>query len=113
LRARRQFEEAIIELERALSDPALSTRAAYLIGLCYLDENRTSQAISWFMRGVNSPHATEAELSELFYALGQAHEQDRDAKEAILFFQLALGPTGRFRDAAQRMAALQQAFRRA
>ena len=112
LRARRQYEEAIMELERALADPSLRTRATYLIGLCYLDDHHTAEAISWLMRGVNTPQASEAELSELFYALGQAHEQGGDAKEAILCFQLSLGPAGRFRDAAQRLAGLQQALRR-
>ncbi|MFO0578442.1 MAG: tetratricopeptide repeat protein [Polyangia bacterium] len=112
LRARRQYEEAIMELERALAEPSLRTRATYLIGLCYLDDQHTAEAISWLMRGVNTPQASEAELSELFYALGQAHDQGGDVKEAILCFQLSLGPAGRFRDAAQRMAALQQALRR-
>jgi tetratricopeptide (TPR) repeat protein len=110
LRERGELAQAIAEFDKALADDAQGARAALLIGHCYRDQNRMPEAIAAFMRGLNMPGASESDLSELFYDLGCAHEQARDAKEAILFFQLALGPLGHFRDAAERITALEQSL---
>ncbi|WP_146140896.1 tetratricopeptide repeat protein, partial [Haliangium sp. UPWRP_2] len=112
LRKRGQYAQAIGELEKVLDDPMQGARAALLLGLCFREQNRFPEAIASFMRGVNMPAAREADLSELFYELGQTHELARDPKEAVVFFQLSLGSSGGFRDAAARIHTLQQVLRR-
>lgn len=112
LRKRGQHTQAICELEKVLDDPAHGARAALLLGICFREQNRFLEAIASFMRGVNMPAAREADLSELFYELGQTHELARDPKEAVVFFQLSLGSSGGFRDAAARIQTLQQVLRR-
>ena len=113
LRARGEYGAAIIEFDKALGDAAHGARAALMIGLCLRAQNHLPDAITSFMRGVNMHWASESDLSELFYELGSTYEQSGDAKDAILFFQLALGSTECFRDTAQRIAALQQSLHRA
>lgn len=111
LHARGEHAAAIHELDKVLEDATYGARAALMIGLCLRAQERLPDAIVYFMRGVNMHWTSESDLSELFYELGATHEQLGDAKEAILFFQLALGAAGRFRDTAQRIAALQQSLR--
>lgn len=111
-REHRDPERAIHAFEPLLRDRKLAARAALQIGLCYRDLGRVPDALAAFMRGVNLPTADDADLSELFYELAQTHAQSGDAKEAILFFQLALGQQSAYRDAAERIASLQESIRR-
>lgn len=111
LREHGQSAQAIAEFTKVLDDPAQGARAALLLGLCLREQSRFSEALASFMRGVNMPAATEADLSELFYELGHTHELTHDLKEAVLFFQLSLGSSGGFRDAAARISTLQQFLR--
>ena len=104
-------ERAKLAFEPLLRDRTLAARAALQLGLCYRDEGRLQDAIAVFMRGINVPIASDADLSELFYELGQTYTQVPDVKEALLFFQLALGRNQSYRDAAQRIAALQASLR--
>jgi len=110
LRGRGQLSAALVEFEKALLEPSLAARAALLMGRCLRDLQRIPEAIEIFMRGANLPKASETDLSELFYELGETHAQVKDAKEAILFFRLSLGKLGRFRDAEARIASLQQSI---
>ena len=77
-----------------MDDTTQGTLASLLAGRCWRPKKEWPKAIAAFMRGVNMPNASDAELSELFYDLGDTYTQLPDAKEALLFFQLAQG-TGR------------------
>lgn len=112
LRQRGELVAAIAEFEKVMDDPAQGTLASLLAGRCWREKKEWPKAIAAFMRGVNMPNATDAELSELFYDLGDTYTQLPDAKEALLFFQLAQGQAG-YRDAAERIARLQEELHRA
>lgn len=105
-------EHAIHQLRPLLSDATLGVRAALQVGQLYRSMRRLHEAIAALLHGVNRPAATQADLSELFYELGQTYALVPDAKEAILFFQLSIGRADSYRDAAQRIASLQDALRR-
>lgn len=105
-------EHAIHQLRPLLSDATLGVRAALQVGQLYRSMRRLHEAIAALLHGVNRPTATQADLSELFYELGQTYALVPDAKEAILFFQLSIGRADSYRDAAQRIASLQDALRR-
>ena len=85
-------------------------RAVRMIGVCLRDLDRLDDAILTFTKAVNLPQASESELSELFYELGATYEQLGNPAEAILYYQLALGSRGSFRDAPARIAHLQDAL---
>ncbi|HNN97303.1 MAG TPA: tetratricopeptide repeat protein [Pseudomonadota bacterium] len=112
LRQRGEVVAAIAEFEKVMDDTAQGTLASLLAGRCWRGKREWPKAIAAFMRGVNMPNATDAELSELFYDLGDTYAQIPDAKEALLFFQLAQGQAG-YRDAAERIARLQEELHRA
>lgn len=112
-REHNDFERAMSAFEPLLRDRTLAARAALQLGLCYRDQGRLQDAIAVFMRGINVPIVSDADLSELFYELGQTYSQVPDVKEALLFFQLALGRNQHYRDAAQRITALQASLRQA
>ncbi len=105
-----QHEQAIEMFEQARHDAKLCARAALMAGLCYRDLGRTAEAIASFMVGINTPEASEVNLSELFYELARSHELLARVGEAILFYRLSLGVTGFFRDSTERIAALQKSL---
>ncbi len=109
-RNRGQYEQAIIEFEKALCDTKRGARAALMTGLCYRDQNRIKEAIESFKLGIHMPGISDNDLGELNYQLGRSFEMLFDAKEAIHFYQSAMRRDGRFRDAAERIAALQKSL---
>lgn len=106
-RNRGQYGQAVSEFQKALADPKRSARAALMMGLCYRDQNQTKEAIEAFKEGIHMPGISDPDLGELHYQLGRSYEQLGDVGEAIHFYQLALKPLGRFKDADTRITALQ------
>lgn len=106
-RNRGQYAQAVTEFQKALADQKRSARAALMLGLCYRDQNQLKEAIEAFKEGVHMPGISEPDLGELHYQLGRSYEQLGDTGEAIHFYQQALKPSGRFKDADSRIAALQ------
>lgn len=106
-RNRGQYGQAVTEFQKALADQKRSARAALMLGLCYRDQNQLKEAIEAFKEGVHMPGISDPDLGELHYQLGRSYEQLGDVGEAIHFYQQALKPNGRFKDADSRIAALQ------
>lgn len=113
LRARGEVAQALAALDKLGLDDVYGAQVALLTGLCLRDQGRLPEAIAVLLRGVNMPAASESDLSELFYALGESQALAHDPKEAILFFQLSQGATGSFRDAQTHIDALQRVLRAA
>ena len=106
-RNRGQYGQAVTEFQKALADQKRSARAALMLGLCYRDQNQLKEAIEAFKEGVHMPGISDADLGELHYQLGRSYEQLGDIGEAIHFYQQAIKPFGRFKDADSRITALQ------
>jgi tetratricopeptide (TPR) repeat protein len=106
-RNRGQYGQAVSEFQKAMADPRRAGRAALMLGLCYRDQNQLREAIEAFKEGVHMPNLSDPDLGELHYQLGRSYEQLGENGEAIHFYQLALKPSGRFKDADARVAALQ------
>lgn len=106
-RNRGQYAQAVTEFQKALADQKRAARAALMLGLCYRDQNQLKEAIEAFKEGVHMPGISDPDLGELHYQLGRSYEQLGDIGEAIHFYQQALKPNGRFKDADSRIAALQ------
>lgn len=106
-RNRGQYGQAVSEFQKALADQKRAARAALMLGLCYRDQNQLKEAIEAFKEGVHMPGISDPDLGELHYQLGRSYEQLGDVGEAIHFYQQALKPNGRFKDADSRIAALQ------
>lgn len=105
-----QLERAIGMFEQAIGDPTHGAVAALMAGICYRDLKRFEQAVDSFKRGINLPDVSDATLSELFYELGDTYELVGELREAILHYQLSLGTAGSYRDAAERITALQESL---
>jgi tetratricopeptide (TPR) repeat protein len=108
LRNRGQYEQAIAEFEKCLSDDRRAARATLMIGLCHRDQNRVRDAVEAFKLGIHMPGVGDGDLAELNYQLGRSYELLSDPREAIHFYQAAMKRDGRFRDAADRIAVLQR-----
>lgn len=110
LRLAGKYEQAISLYHQVSSDPTYGVSAVRMIGLCLRDLDRLDAAVLMLTKAVNLPQTSETELTELFYELGATYEQLNNPAEAILYYQLSLGSRGSFRDATQRIAALQDAL---
>ncbi|HNN93197.1 MAG TPA: tetratricopeptide repeat protein [Pseudomonadota bacterium] len=110
LRNRGQYEQAITEFEKCLGDERRAARATLMIGLCHRDQNRVRDAVEAFKLGIHMPGVGEGDLAELNYQLGRSYELLSDAREAIHFYSAAIRRDGRFRDATDRIAALQKSL---
>ncbi|MFO0573386.1 MAG: tetratricopeptide repeat protein [Polyangia bacterium] len=102
-----KYAQAIAEFQKAMSDHKKAPRAALMLGLCHRDQGQIKEAIEVFKEGIHLPGIADADLSELNYQLGRSYEMLGDSKEATYFFTQAQRPTGKFKDAAERVAALQ------
>ena len=103
------YAEAIAMLDKARDDATWGVPAALLSGLSHRAQGAAQEAIAAFRRGIDRPEASDADLSRLYYELGATFEKLGQAEEALLYYQLSLGATGTFYDAAERIAALQEA----
>lgn len=110
LRGLEQFEQAMPCFQTACADPAYSVAGLLMIGLCYRDLDRLTDAVRVFLQAINLPQARDSELSELFYELGVTYELLANPAEAILYLQLSLGAAGEYRDAGAKIGRLQEAI---
>lgn len=99
--------QAIDLFDKARSDATCGVMAALMAGLCYREIESFDDAIESFTFAINRPEISDSDLSWLYYEFGVTYELLKNAREAILYYQLSLGATGAFRDAEQRIAGLQ------
>jgi tetratricopeptide (TPR) repeat protein len=102
-----KYAQAIAEFQKAMSDHKKAPRAALMLGLCHRDQGQVKEAVEVFKEGIHLPGIADADLSELHYQLGRSYEMLGDAKEATYFYTQAQRPTGKFKDSAERIVALQ------
>lgn len=99
--------QAIDMFDKARGDATCGVMAALMAGLCYREIESFDDAIASFTFAINRPEISDSDLSWLYYEFGITYELLKNAREAILYYQLSLGATGSFRDAEQRIAGLQ------
>lgn len=102
-----KYAQAIAEFQKAMSDHKKAPRAALMLGLCHRDQGQIKEAVEVFKEGIHLPGIADTDLSELHYQLGRSYEMLGDAKEATYFYTQAQRPTGKFKDSAERIVALQ------
>ncbi len=101
-----RFAEAVDTLRKVPPDPVLGARAALLLGRALFENGSAKEAIETLFQGVSLPNVSEEDLSELMYVLAEFHAKMGDFREAILCYELSMGPRGQFRDAATKVSSL-------
>ncbi|MEM1414234.1 MAG: tetratricopeptide repeat protein, partial [Myxococcota bacterium] len=102
------FPDAIAEFELAMKNPRRECMCHTMIGLCYVEQARLTEAIGHFKRGLYAEHKTEREDLGLYYELGRAYELLEDREEALHYFQRVLRRAPDFPGVRARVDALQR-----
>lgn len=81
------FADAIREFEQATQSGEKAIGALTMMGICALSMGDQAQALSHFLRGLNSESVTADEALALRFEIGAAYEQMGRGREAIKFFE--------------------------
>lgn len=100
------IEDAMKEFELAMRNPQRECICQTMIGLCYMEQGKTTDAISRFKRGLYAEAKTEREEMGLYFELGHAYELLQDPKEALYYFQKVAKREPDFREVDRRIANL-------
>ena len=99
-------EDAITEFQIAMKSPEREVLCHMMIGLCYADQQRYSDAIAQFKSGLYVEGIEERQSTALYFELGHAYEQLSDPQEALFYYEKVSRRDPGFRDVAERIARL-------
>jgi len=84
------FDAALREFEKLSSDSRREVYALMMMGECYESKGALPEAIVNYKKALNRPGISEAETTQVYYALGKVFEALPDAREALYFFDKVL-----------------------
>jgi pilus assembly protein FimV len=102
------IEDAMCEFEIASHDAKRRISALSLIGLCHVEKDQYSDAISYFKKALNEPSILDQEKIGLFYEIGRAFEMQKDLTQALAFYQQVQQRDAQFRDIGARVEYLKR-----
>ncbi len=105
------FEEAIEEFRLAAKDPARRATCNGLMALCFLRKGQAEQAIAELTRALALPGLAPEEQHALRYDLATAYEEAGQEDRALEVLEGLVAQAPSFREAAGRVAALQDRLR--
>jgi len=105
------LDEAIAEFQKSLRGPEHRVRTYEALGQCFLEKQQLQVAATILGRALNEPGVTDDQLVGVLYLLGYASEALMQWDAAVGYYQRVFAVDIRFRDAAQRLAALERAPR--
>lgn len=97
------YDDAIREFEHAAASDDKAIGALTMMGLCALAAGDSAQALSHFLRGINSDHVTPEESLALRFEIGLAYESMGRLREAVKFFEKVDSIDPEFRGVADRL----------
>ena len=100
------FDEAIAEFRVASRAPERKVDSLVLQGLCYREKGDTEKAMAVLKTGMGIRGLSRDELLTLKYELALLHEGSGNNDEALTLFKEIAAVNGRFRETAQKLAAL-------
>ncbi|MBX3248838.1 MAG: tetratricopeptide repeat protein [Myxococcales bacterium] len=81
------IDDAKKAFELAMRNPQRECLCHTMIGLCLMEQNKPTDAISRFKKGLYAEQKTEREELGLYFELGNAYELLQDPKEALYYYQ--------------------------
>ena len=101
------LDEAIAEFQKALRASPQRTPVLEALGACFLDKGQPAIAATVLRRALSEPGATDDVLLGVLYLLAESAVARGDQAEAVACLERVVGVDIGFRDAANRLAALQ------
>jgi len=104
-----QYENAIDVFEKLLSqkiEPSHGDRYHFWMGVCYLDLNKTNQAVKEFTKVLGYSHSDKVE--EAYFMMGQCYERTGAKKSAKMTYEkmLQIYPQGNLKQVVEKKLAL-------
>ena len=103
------LDEAIAEFQKALGSPTNRLPTYEALGQCFLEKGQFKLASSILSRGLHE-QASEDQLVGILYWLGRAAELQNNPAEALGYYQRVFVLDIQFRDIADRMSTVEQAW---
>ncbi len=100
------LDDAMKEFDLAMRNPQRECICQTMIGLCYLEQGKTTDAISRFKHGLYAEAKTDREELGLYFELGNAYELLQDPREALYYFEKVAKRAPEFREVQSRIASL-------
>ena len=100
------FEEAIEEFRLSLRARPRNLAAFEVLGQCFLELGNPEEAIEILHEGVELPVGVEDDRVGIYYFLGRAHEEIRNTRAAIEFYEKVFSLDINFRDLTERLRSL-------
>jgi tetratricopeptide (TPR) repeat protein len=101
------LEDAIGEFQIALGGPARKLASLHAMGLCALDLERASDAVSHLEQALALPEVPSEQQVALYFDLGRAYEQQGDLERARRAYQTVAALDANFGGVAERLAELE------
>ncbi len=97
------MDDAIGEFQIASQDETRRCESLTMVGMCYLDKERYSEAINTFKDALHSPKITDQQATGVYYEMGNAYELLKDKNEALFYFKKVYKRDPKFRDITARL----------
>jgi tetratricopeptide (TPR) repeat protein len=105
------IDEAISAFQKATRGSGHRVRASEALGDCFIEKGQPAVAVTVLERIVGEPDLSDDALIGVFYLLGRAAELLNKPDDAAAYYHRVIAVDIRFRDATERLAALEKATR--
>jgi tetratricopeptide (TPR) repeat protein len=102
------LEDAIGEFQIALGGPSRKLASLHAMGLCALDLERVSDAVSHFEQALALPEVPAVQQTALHFDLGRAYQQQGDLARARGAYQAVVAVDPEFGGVGERIAELER-----
>lgn len=98
-----EYDEAVAELQRAVSDPRMKADALFLLGQCFQKKGFPDLARREYQKALDDRAGVDERTKEILYNLGAIAEAEDDRDEARSFYARVFEVDIGFRDVAKKM----------
>jgi tetratricopeptide (TPR) repeat protein len=101
------IDEAISSFQRVLGGPRTRLPALESLGVCFIEKGQPRMAESVLQRALSEPGVAEPRLVGILYLLGRTAETLGSRQAALEYYQRVLVIDIEFKDARERMRAIE------
>jgi tetratricopeptide (TPR) repeat protein len=106
------FDEAILELELAAKNEALSVECFGVISLCYREKKMFKECLEWIDKALAVTEKRSGQWYSLRYDLGQIYEEMKEEKKALRIYNELKKWDSKYRDVITRVETLKKRIKK-
>jgi tetratricopeptide (TPR) repeat protein len=103
----KQYDEAIMHLQKTVNDPKVAMQAHYYLGLCFVNNNMDELGIQEFQKALaGMGMVMDEQRKEITYNLARTYEKNSKNREAIDEYQKIMAEDYTYKDVKERVNGL-------